>query len=267
MKRILLSLFATIISVSASFAQFGTAPDFTVTDLDGNTHHLYDILDQGYVVVLDVSATWCGTCWSVHNAHYLRDLNSQMGPDGTNEVRVIFYEGDASTTLADLQGTGTNTHGNWLNGINYPVINESSPLSLSSSVYWPLGFPTINVIRPGDREITADVWNQNLQGMINAVNHAIATDPSSVDESFIAEHGISIYPNPTADDLQLNLGTGNDVVSNVVVRNLLGQTIISVATNGNKRVQLNTHTLADGAYLLELQSDNAVLGVQKFLKN
>ena len=39
----------------AGSAQFGTAPDFNVTDLDGNTHQLYaDILDQGLIAVIDV---------------------------------------------------------------------------------------------------------------------------------------------------------------------------------------------------------------------
>ena len=40
-------------------AQLGTAPDFNVTDIDGNTHQLYaDILDQGLIAIVDVSNTW-----------------------------------------------------------------------------------------------------------------------------------------------------------------------------------------------------------------
>ncbi|MBK9192023.1 MAG: hypothetical protein IPM77_11195 [Crocinitomicaceae bacterium] len=44
MKKFFTTLTAgTLLSVS-SFAQVGaTAPDFTVTDLDGNTHNLYII--------------------------------------------------------------------------------------------------------------------------------------------------------------------------------------------------------------------------------
>jgi len=48
-------------------AQFGTAPDFTVTDINGNTHSLYaDILDQGKIAVVQVAATWCLPCWNLH---------------------------------------------------------------------------------------------------------------------------------------------------------------------------------------------------------
>ena len=61
MKKLLLSITLGISSLAA-MAQMGTATDFTVTDIEGNTHHLYDILDEGYVIVLDASATWCGTC-------------------------------------------------------------------------------------------------------------------------------------------------------------------------------------------------------------
>lgn len=57
-------------------AQYGTAPDFSVTDLDGNQINLYaDILDQGLIAVVDVSATWCGPCWNLHQSHALEDLH------------------------------------------------------------------------------------------------------------------------------------------------------------------------------------------------
>jgi hypothetical protein len=98
---------------------------------------------------------------------YLRDLNTQMGPTGTNEIRVIFYEGDAATTdMADLaRYWQTTPKVDWITGA--PTIRSSMryPLHIESEhVCWPLGFPTINVIRPGDREITADIWDQNLAG-------------------------------------------------------------------------------------------------------
>ncbi|MCB0753984.1 MAG: T9SS type A sorting domain-containing protein [Flavobacteriales bacterium] len=266
MKKLLLAGVAALFSTGA-FAQFGTAHDFTVTDIEGGTHHLYDILDQGYVVVLDASATWCGPCWGVHTAHYLRDLNNQMGPNGTNEIRVIFYEADASTTLADLQGTGSNTQGDWITGTNYPIVNESAPLSLQGSVYWPQGFPTINVIRPGDREITDDVWNQNLQGMIDAVNHAIATDPASIGNDWLTENGISVYPNPAIDQLIVNMSNASESVDGVVIRNMMGQIVSTISVQGQQRLEIEVASLTSGVYMIEFQNENSILGVQKFVKN
>ena len=154
-------------------AQFGTAPDFTVTDIDGNTHSLYeDILDQGLIAVVEVSATWCPPCWSLHSSQALELLNQSFGPQGTNQLRVIFYEGDASTTLDDIQGTGSNTQGDWTEGISFPLVNES-PLSLDLNVWAPLGFPTVNVIRPSDYEIVLDTWNiLSFEGQAEAINSA-----------------------------------------------------------------------------------------------
>lgn len=34
------------------------APDFTITDVEGNEHHLYEYLDAGKYVLIDFWATW-----------------------------------------------------------------------------------------------------------------------------------------------------------------------------------------------------------------
>ena len=172
MKKFAFS-FALAISALAVHAQFGTAPDFNVTDLDGNTHQLYaDILDQGLIAVVDVSATWCGPCWSLHSSHALEDLHEAYGPNGTNQLRVIFYEADANTTMADIEGLTSGSQGDWTDGVSYPIINES-PLQLNLNVWAPLGFPTVNVIRPSDYEIVLDTWNLlSFQAQADAINGA-----------------------------------------------------------------------------------------------
>src|SRR5688572_11939873 len=99
MKKRILPLIAFLVFPFLSFNQIGaTAPDFTVTDLDGNSHNLYSILNSHRIAIVDVSATWCGPCWGMHSDHYLRDLNATYGPTGTDQIRIIFYEGDANTT-------------------------------------------------------------------------------------------------------------------------------------------------------------------------
>jgi hypothetical protein len=62
MKKLLLALFtcAGLLTSSVTSAQMaaGTlAPDFTGTDLNGNTWNLYTLLDSGKTVFIDVSAT------------------------------------------------------------------------------------------------------------------------------------------------------------------------------------------------------------------
>jgi PKD repeat protein len=120
------------------------APDFTATDLNGNTVNLYSILNSGKTVFMDISATWCGPCWSYHESHALRDLYNQYGPPGTNELTVLFVEGDASTTLADLNGTGGNTAGNWVAGTPYPILDNASIANQYAIAY----YPTVYMICP-----------------------------------------------------------------------------------------------------------------------
>ncbi len=133
---------------SVSFAQLpdgSMAPDWTMTDIEGNEHHLYEYLDNGYAVVLDFSATWCGPCWSYHLSGALEELYINHGPAGmpnvsettTDDVMVIFIEGDESTTTEDLYGTGSNTTGNWVENTPYPIIDDHAQTSIYMISAWP----------------------------------------------------------------------------------------------------------------------------------
>tara|TARA_B100000524_G_scaffold5523_1_gene3675 strand:- start:8767 stop:9585 length:819 start_codon:yes stop_codon:yes gene_type:complete len=252
-----ITLFTAFISLATfSFAQIGApAQDFTVTDLDGNTHSLSGILESGKVVVLDASATWCSPCWAFHEAHYLQDLHDQYGPNGTDQIRVIFYEADASTGLDALQGTGGNTQGDWLSGSTYPFVNETN-LSLSGANYWPLGFPTINVIDPATGTIQADLYDPwaaggGLPEFVDVIDEFWGE--VSLDELNSIE--LSVYPNPasTSAKIKLDLDAISDV--NVKVFNLIGALVSSDTYNGkagSNTLTLNTSALENGQYILHV---------------
>lgn len=140
MKKLftILILALSLTTANAQMPDGSIAPDWTLTDINGNTHNLYSMLDSGYVVFLDFSATWCPPCWSYHTSHAFKDLYNNYGP-GTadNKVRVFMVEGDASTNSADLNGTGSNTMGNWIAGVPYPIIDDASITGLYQIGYWP----------------------------------------------------------------------------------------------------------------------------------
>ncbi len=168
MRKILLTgmLFLSL-GVKSQLANGSIAPDFTLTDINGNSHHLYGYLDQGYTVVIDVSATWCGPCWAYHNSGALENLWVDHGPTGgtgvssstTNNVIVLLIEGDGTTNSADLHGTGSSTQGNWVAGTSHPIIDPASPIIDNfNSAYAIAYFPTCYKICPN--RIVEDVDQQ-----------------------------------------------------------------------------------------------------------
>jgi len=131
-------LFITNNDAVAQLPDGSIAPDFTATDIDGNEHSLYaDFLDNGKFALLDISATWCGPCWTYHESHALKDLYNIYGENGSDEIGIFLIEGDNSTTLADLQGTGTSTLGDWITGTPYPIIDNSTIANLYEITYYP----------------------------------------------------------------------------------------------------------------------------------
>lgn len=182
MKKIFRSLFLLTISLSltlSSYAQLAdgsVAPDFTATDLNGTSWHLYDLLNQGKTVYIDISATWCSPCWAYHNTGKLDDLYNTCGPAGTDEVMVFFVEGDAATTNADLNGTGSNTQGDWVSTTDFPILDNAG-IATSYQISY---FPTIYKICPNRiiTEIGQTPTTAQMQAM--AYQCPVATYPKDV---------------------------------------------------------------------------------------
>ena len=188
MKKILLLLSFMLAGTSLAWAQIpngSTAPNFTVTDVDGNVYTLYNLLDQGKTVYLDVFATWCVPCWNYHQTNALKDIWNQYGPPGTDEAFVISIEGDASTSVNciwDDPGCVGGTVGDWTAGTPYPIADYSNIMSLYQVTY----YPTIFMICPADKKVY-EVGQQGASGLWNARSTycpplAVATTLNSVED-------------------------------------------------------------------------------------
>lgn len=139
-KKVLTTAFLAMFSLAGK----AQAPDFTATDINGNSWHLYELLGQGKTVILDFSATWCNPCWDYHHEEVLSHLYQTFGPDGSDQLMVFLVESDPSTTMADLNGTGSNTQGDWITGTPYPILDQTGVEDL----YPVPGFPTLYTICP-----------------------------------------------------------------------------------------------------------------------
>ena len=122
------------------------APNFTATDVNGNEHQLYDYLDMGYTVIIQISASWSPPDWNYHSGGTLEAIWAAHGPAGepgvnvntTDDVIVLWFEGDPNTPESELENSD---YGNWLapNGValNYPIINDDNIAELYNITYYP----------------------------------------------------------------------------------------------------------------------------------
>ncbi|MFN8776041.1 MAG: T9SS type A sorting domain-containing protein [Flavobacteriales bacterium] len=209
MKKGLLALFAAC-SALVSQAQLPSgslAPNFTTTDINGNTHTLYDYLSQGYTVVIDVSATWCGPCWNYHSSGALETLHEQHGVANGGNVIVMFIEGDSQTNNADLNGNTADTQGDWVTGVNYIIADDASAANLLEISY----FPTIYTVCPtGIITETGQISAAQHWNFINTT--ACQTVPTS-DGAVLSYVGPSVACADADISIELaNLGT-NDLTS------------------------------------------------------
>jgi cytochrome oxidase Cu insertion factor (SCO1/SenC/PrrC family) len=75
------------------------APDFTLTDVDGNTFRLSD--QKGKVVMLEFMQTTCSAC--VAESPRLKDLRSQFGSDVVMVMISVDPAGDTDNVLRDYR--------------------------------------------------------------------------------------------------------------------------------------------------------------------
>lgn len=159
MKHTYLSLVIALLSTIPLHAQMQVgqwAPPFTLTDINGNEHRLYDFLVQGKPVIIDLAAAWCPPCWVEHESGVLKEIWEDYGPDGTDEVMVLFIEADPTTNYNQLIGIEGPSMGNWVAGTPYPIFDV--PDYGIARAYRLQAYPTILLICPDMRVKTPQMW-------------------------------------------------------------------------------------------------------------
>lgn len=148
-------LVAIAIRLSAQLPDGSVAPDFTAQDIMGQTHHLYELLDSGKIVVIEISATWCAPCWVYHTSNAMRDLYNEHGPAGDDKLRVFWVEGDPNTNLNCLYGPGGcngGSAGNYVAGTPYPILDNAGIANDYQITY----YPSIFVVCPNKKTYELD---------------------------------------------------------------------------------------------------------------
>ena len=116
------------------------AQTWTASDMNGVSYDLSNYTNKATLV--DISAHWCGPCWSWHTGGVMEELYHDFGPDGTDEFMVFFIDGDAGSSVSLLNGA-SGSQGNWTTGTPYPLIGPNSQGSSVASNYTFPGLPNL----------------------------------------------------------------------------------------------------------------------------
>ena len=252
--RHLLGSFMIFLSLSAS-AQLpngSIAPNFTLTDLDGNTHDLYTYLDQGKVVFIKFFACHCPSCWAYHSTGKLDELNELYGPDGTDQVRVLMIEHDEYNGDA-FYGLGGYTQGDWITGNSVPMIDaEGATDRAVFDNYNMIYYPMIYKICP---DKTTELMST---GFSVAQLYQEADDcPGTLSIDEVQTTG-EVYVDQTNELLVLNNFEG---INRIQIFSALGQQMNLTKDLENNSVDLSP--LKTGVYFLRIEHTKGTF-TQKF---
>lgn len=264
MKKILwvLSVLA-IFHAQTSYCQLSdgtTAPDFTFTDINGTAHNLYSYLNAGKYVALDISATWCHPCWLYHESGVMDSLYTLHDDPGDQAWKVLFLEGDGATSLADLQGTGTSTQGDWVTGSLFPIMNPTGVTLNDFLTNYNNGFfPTLYLICP-NRKVYQDTLSRGGRPSVSRWEYVAATmcGPVGIDELKDTDP-LTIFPNPAVGQTMLYFSLNAPAVITLAMTDLTGRTVRTENFGrlgaGDQSVTCDLAGLSAGMYIFTVICD------------
>ena len=137
----------TIVSLNAQ-TSLTTADDFTVTDVHGETHNLFSILDEGKHVIVDFFYTTCGPCQAS-----VPTMNQAYTDYGCNTGEIFFLSIDNGDTDAQVL-----QYENQFGGLFPSVSGIDGGGNLVVSNYGIGAYPTVILIAPDRSILEQDIF-------------------------------------------------------------------------------------------------------------
>ena len=223
-----------------------TAPDFTVTDVHGQVHHLYALLDSGKAVALDFFYTSCTAC-----QYYAGDLQQSYQDFGCNGGEVFFLGinwGDDDLDVLQFDSAY---------GITYPMVSgvDGGGDSVIKS-YQINQFPTLMVI-DSNKHIIKVLYSPTTATTDSFfVRSGYGMHPCDTTALLPAagkrEVQVSFAPNPFRDHITL-VFSGETGQGEVSIYDLSGRMLLRRRITG-KRMEFDTPALGRGVYLMKVSA-------------
>ncbi len=230
-----------------------TASDFTVTDVDGVVHNLFNILNNGQHVCIDFFFDTCPPC--IATSPMFRDTYSNFG---CNQEDIFFIAIDVGDTDAQVIAYENSVLGGPPGYPSVSGLNGGGNAVVTS--YGISAYPTYILIRP-DKTIL----EQDMYPIANAAtftgyfaNHGLTPKPCSTVglNNELSDVAVSVYPNPAQSAIHIN--TGKEM-SGYRILNLIGEVVVSNEQSSSigNQATVDLSTLDAGMYIIEINIDNA----------
>lgn len=236
--RLILSaiLMLNVLGMSAQ-----TAPDFTITDIDGNSHNLYNTLDEGKVVVLKFFTNWCGICNNTaDNVQALYDGYQSNG----DPVEFWALDRDANETNAHATTYRNN------NNLTFPVIGEANWVANLYGVQYQPEYKIVCPDRSYEEEVTYTQVDQHVQTCLNQI--------TGIEESSLSGE---LNVRQTNGGVNITWEASNTEFSKLTVIDAAGRIVLNQKVAGGEKINLD---LSPGIYVHVLEIDSKDVKQGKF---
>lgn len=271
MKKVIPLLLLTLGMFFSSQAQVlnysvgDVCPDFTVTDINGQSHNLYSITASGKYVMLDFFFTTCPPCQAT--VPYFSELHEKYGCNQGQLFCLSIDNGDTDAEVAAFETTygGSFAHAPAASGTQGGGNAVVSTIGIAA-------YPTYTLIGPDNKFINIDIWPvssmQDFEAAFPANSGITPQNCTSVSvEEEIAEPVVQMYPNPAGQSTRLAMRFESAGDAAVAVYDLRGKKVIDLAL-GTVNAQLEEQVLdlselEAGMYLVQVRLNQEVLATEK----
>jgi len=243
-----------------SFSQ--TAPNINITDVEGNTYDLYELLDSDKYVFIDFFSYWCGICCS--KAPTVKQIFESFGCNTGDLIVLAIDNAGSPSQVLDFED-------NCAGGPSSPVISGNEGNGLAAyNAFGLSGQPHFRLISPDRSYISYSSSTMTLPNVSAAlqsfgINASSCFDePVGVNDFIFAD--IKMYPSIVTDYVNFEIQLEQATNLFIDLFDLQGKKVHQFeydAQAGFNKLEVSLMGITEGNYFLQVTDRINKSSVQK----